>query len=255
VDPTKAKHAFITGGASGIGLGVAEALADVGVPVTIADVDAESIDAAVARRPTMLVGERLDIRDRQAWALVKERAESKLGPVDILMNNAGIGPNRSELADMDAAAFDRIVAINLTGVFNGISAFAADMRSRRHGHIVNTSSMAGLYSGAPLLGGYSVAKAGVVAMSEALRAELAPHGVGVSVLCPGLVKTNLGRTTARLNEAPDPSAEMPESEVTIPAVANAVLSGIRNNTAYIVTHPRYWPQVEKRMSSLREAFS
>jgi NAD(P)-dependent dehydrogenase (short-subunit alcohol dehydrogenase family) len=254
MNPAQAKHAFITGGASGIGLGVADALADLGVAVTIADIDESAIEAAVARRPKLFFGARLDTRDRAAWTAAKAHAESARGPVDILMNNAGIGPNRSELADMDPAAFDRVIAINLNGVFNGVAAFAADMRARRSGHIINTSSMAGLYSGAPLLGAYAVAKFGVVAMSETLRAELAPHGVGVSVLCPGLVKTNLGRTTARLSNAPDPSAEMPDSDVTTGDVAAAVLSGIANNSAYIVTHKRYWPQVEQRMEALRAAF-
>lgn len=254
MDISGAKHAFITGGASGLGLGVADALADLGVAVTIADIDEAALTAAVARRPDRFLGLQLDTRDRAAWAEAKARAETKFGPVDILMNNAGIGPNGREFADMEPDSFDRIIAINLTGVFNGVSAFAADMRARGRGHIVNTASMAGLSSNPPRLGAYGAAKFGVVAMSETLRAEMAPHGVGVSVLCPGLVKTNLGRTTARANAAPEPAMEMPSSEVSIGDVARAVIDGVNANKAYIITHPRYWTQVEARMHALRDAF-
>src|SRR5699024_4587493 len=116
----------------------------------------------------------------------------------ILVNNAGIGFNGRDVVDMDPETFDLIVAIDLTGVFNGVSAFGADMRARGGGHIVNTASVMGLTAGAPGRGAYSAAKSAVIAMSEALRAEMAPHGVGVSVLCPGLVKSNLDTNTTRL---------------------------------------------------------
>jgi len=249
-----AKHAFITGGASGIGLGIAEALADLGVAVTIADVDADALSAVASMRPDKFLAQALDTRDRAAWVEAKARAEAKLGSVDILINNAGIGPNQSEFADMDPASFDRIIAINLTGVFNGVSAFAADLRARGRGHIVNTSSMAGLYSGAPKMGAYAAAKFGVVAMSETLRVEMAPHGVGVSVLCPGLVKTNLGISTAKLTGKPPPTMDMPTSEVSTSDVARAVLTAIEENQLYIITHKQYWAKVQERVDALRAAF-
>ena len=254
MDIAQAKHAFITGGASGIGLGIADALIARGVPVTIADIDRETLGTIVESRKGRLRGQLLDTRDRPGWARAKAEAEKALGPVDILVNNAGIGPNGSEFADMDPESFDRILGINLTGIFNGVSAFAADMRARRKGHIVNTSSMAGLSVGARV-GAYAVAKFGVMALSEGLRAELAPHGVGVSVLCPGLVATNLGRTTARLGvERRDEGAAMPDSGVSTADVANIVIKGITENRAYIITHPDRWPDVEKRMNAIRDAF-
>lgn len=254
MNPSEAKHAFITGGASGIGLGVAEALADLGVAVTLADIDEDALAAAAAKRPRHFFAQALDTRDRTAWAAAKARAEAKFGPVDILMNNAGIAPNQSEFADMDADSFDRIIAINLTGVFNGVSAFAADLRARKRGHIVNTSSMAGLYGGAAKMGAYAAAKFGVVALSETLRVEMAPHGVGVSVLCPGLVKTNLGASTAKLTGKPLPTMEMPASEVSTADVARAVLSAITENKPYIITHKQYWSKVAERVDALQEAF-
>jgi NAD(P)-dependent dehydrogenase (short-subunit alcohol dehydrogenase family) len=135
-----ARHAFITGGASGIGLAIAEALAARGVRVTIADVNREALDAVLAANAGTMRGTCLDVRDRAGWATAKAEAEAAFGPVDILINNAGIASIGFEIADMDPEAFDRVVAVDLTGVFNGVSAFAADMRARRQGHIVNTAS-------------------------------------------------------------------------------------------------------------------
>lgn len=255
MDLSQAKHAFITGGASGIGLGIADALADLGIGVTIADVDRETLDAVVASRGGKLRGQLLDTRDRAGWASAKAEAEAALGPVDILVNNAGIGPNGRNFADMDPESYDRIIAINLTGVFNGVSAFAADMRDRGRGHIVNTSSLAGLTMGFPGVGAYSVSKFGVVAMSECLRVEMAPHGVGVSVLCPGLVTTNLPLNTAKLGgELREGGGSMPESGVTTADVAKRVLAAMAGNELYIITHPEVLPAVEKRHEGICAAF-
>ena len=250
-----ARHAFITGGASGIGLAIADALAARGVPVTVADVDREALEAVLASRAGRARGQRLDTRDRAGWAQAKREAEAALGPVDILVNNAGIAPDGRDFAEMDPESFDRIVAINLTGVFNGVSAFAGDMRARGRGHIVNTSSLAGLTSPFPGVGAYAVAKFGVVAMSEGLRTELAPYGVGVSVLCPGLVATNLPQTTLKLGgQLRDPSAPMQGSGVTAEAVGELVARAIAANQLYVITHPELWPAVEPRLTAIREAF-
>jgi NAD(P)-dependent dehydrogenase (short-subunit alcohol dehydrogenase family) len=255
MDLTTAKHAFITGGASGLGLGIADALAARGIGVTIADLDGEAIDAVVAARGGTLRGQVLDVRDRAAWASAKTEAEAALGPVDILVNNAGIAPDGREFADMDPASFDRIVGINLFGVFNGVSAFAADFRARGRGHIVNTSSMAGLSSPFPGLGAYAVSKFGVVALSEGLRKEMAPHGVGVSVLCPGFVTTNLAETTLKAGGViRDSGRVMPQSAVTSADVGAMVLGGIERDLLYILSHADRWEDVEKRQDAIRDAF-
>lgn len=251
-----AKHAFITGGASGIGLGIADALARRDISVTLADVDASALVAVLASRSERYRGEPLDTRDRQGWAKAKSTSEAAFGPVDILVNNAGIAPDGLELADADPTSFDRIIAINLTGVFNGVSAFAADLRARRRGHIVNTSSMAGLAARFPGIAAYATAKAGVVALSEALRAELAPYDVGVSVLCPGLVATNLAQTTLKLGgRLRGSDRTMPESGMDPARVGEMVADAIARNLPYIITHPDLWGSVEKRMEALREAFA
>lgn len=250
----EAKHAFITGGASGLGLGIADALAARGLSVTIADVNRDSLEEAAARRGNQFRGIELDTRERDRWLEAKDEAVRLFGPVDILVNNAGIAPNGREFADMDPESFDRILGINLVGIYNGVWAFAADMRARGKGHIVNTSSQAGLTASVPGVGAYAVAKYGVTALSEALRQELAPHGVGVSVLCPGYVQTNLAVNTTRLGgEIRQYTARMPESSVTPAHVGEMVASGIENDEAFIVTHPGVWKSMEARLASIRAA--
>jgi len=261
-----AKHAFITGGASGIGLGVARALAARGLRVTIADIDPDTLDAVLASEGPAFRGARLDVVDRAAWAAARSEAEAAFGPVDILFNNAGIASFGYELADMDPAAFDRVVAVNLTGVFNGVSAFAAGMRARRRGHIVNTSSMAGISGPSGTAGGsYAAAKAGVVALTEMLRAELAPHDVGASVLCPGITATGIARNSARHGgDLRLPSGQKDgsaQARITtfesgsVEDVAARVLAGIQGDALYIITHGKgWWPLVEARNAALAEAF-
>jgi NAD(P)-dependent dehydrogenase (short-subunit alcohol dehydrogenase family) len=263
MDLAQARHAFVTGGASGIGLGVADALTRRGIAVTIADLDAESLSQAVAERGGRMRGQVLNVRDRAAWRAAKTEAERALGPVDILVANAGIGPDGNALADADPAAFDRILAINVGGMFNAIQAFAGDMRAARRGHIVITGSMAGL--AAPEiagLGAYTLSKFAVNALGEVLRREMAEHGVGVSTLCPGMVASNLGRNTARMGGRTrpldigggkvGPTAAMVAMD---PAdVGEITAQGIVENRAYIVTHPHEWPDIAARWRSLEAAF-
>lgn len=251
---TSARHAFITGGASGLGLAIGEALAERGVRVTLADIDEAALAALPERPGETMRGISLDTRDRAQWQASRAQAEAAFGPVDILVNNAGIGPDGSALADMDPAAWDRIIGINLTGVFNGVSTFAPAMQQRGSGAIVNTASMTGLSPGFAGRGGYAAAKAGVVAISEGLRAELAPHGVGVAALCPGLVPTNLGRSTALISHGfAEGDLDMPDGGVSAAMVAKMVLDGIEADRPYIVTHPADIARVETRTEMLREA--
>ncbi|MBW8783754.1 MAG: SDR family NAD(P)-dependent oxidoreductase [Novosphingobium sp.] len=254
---SEARHAFITGGASGIGLGIAEAFAARGIKVTIADIDAPALDDLLGAMGDNWHGTVLDVRDRPSWARAKVEAEATFGPVDILVNNAGIAPNGREFADMEPESFDRIIAINLTGVANGVFTFAREMRDRRRGHIVNTASMAGLATSIPGIGAYSVAKFGVVAMSEGLRGELAPYGVGVSVLCPSYVATNLSVNTAKVGgeTRAGGSVAMPPSTLSPAQVGAKVAAAIDEGRFYIITHPEAWTRVAERHEELRAAFA
>ena len=246
------KHAFVTGGASGIGLGIVEAMARRGIAVTVADVNEEALGRlALGDRVRTVV---LDTRDREGWKRARQMAEAVFGPVDVLVNNAGIAPNGREFADMDPESFDRILAINLVGIANGVFTFAAAMRERGRGHIVNTSSQAGLTASVPGVGAYAVAKFGVTALCEGLRQEMAPHGVGVTALCPGYIQTNLAENTLRVGgEVRKYTTQMPPAKVTQEEVGEMVLDAIEHNHAYVVTHADAWPTVEKRMEAIREA--
>jgi len=254
MDLSQAKHAFITGGASGLGLGIADALADRGLRVTIADINEEALAAVLATRGNAFRGVVLDTRDREGWQRAKADAEAAFGPVDVLIDNAGIAPNGKPFAEMDPESFDRIVAINLTGIFNGVWAFAAEMAARGKGHIVLTSSQAGLVTTVPGVGAYSVAKFGVTAMGEGLRTELAPQGVGVTVLFPGYVQTNLAANTQRVGgDIRQYSNVVLTSDVTSADVGAMVAEGIEQDAPYIITHKQVWPGVEKRMNAIKAA--
>ncbi len=250
----EAKHAFVTGGASGIGLGIANALAERGLNVTIADIDEAAMEKVVATRANQFRGVRLDTRDRDNWERAKEEAEKVFGPVDILINNAGIAPHGKQFADTDAASFDTLIAINLVGPANGVMTFADAMRQRGKGHIVNTSSSAGLVAFGNGVGVYSMAKFGVTAMSLALRQELEASGVGVSVLCPGIVATNLHANTVKIGgESNDNPAAKPTPTVTPAEIGEQVISAIENNEAVIVTDKGMWNVMQYQIAPIKAA--
>jgi NAD(P)-dependent dehydrogenase (short-subunit alcohol dehydrogenase family) len=253
VEIIEGRTAFVTGGASGIGLAIVEALVAEGARVVMADWNAEAVDREARRIGGAVVAQQLDVTDRAGWAAAKVRAEAAFGPVEILVNNAGIGPDLNELADMPPDSFDRLVGIKLTGTFNGITTFAADMRARGEGHIVNTASMAGLMASARL-GAYTASKFAVVGLSEVLRAEMEPHGVGVSVLCPGMVRTNLAANTpASQRPAGMPSGM--EAGIDPALVGTDVIAAIRANRLYIITHGEYGTFVAERAARLQRAFT
>lgn len=196
------RTAFITGGANGIGLGIARAFARAGARLALVDVDAKALDEARAELSglTDVMTEILDVRDRDAFAGVADRVEARLGPVSLLVNNAGVAAGAP--ADrLTYELWDWALGINLDGVIHGVQTFLGRMLARGEGgHIVNTASGAGLVgSGGGVL--YHTAKFAVVGMSEALEAELKPKGIGISVLCPGPVATSIVERTAAMQPA------------------------------------------------------
>lgn len=254
MDLARARHALVTGGASGIGLGIVEAFVERGIPVTAVDVIGERLERQFTGREAEVFPFWLDTRDRAGWVDAKQAAEARFGPVDILVNNAGIGPDGHEMADMGIDSFDRTIAINLTGVFNGVHAFIGDMKARGQGHIVNTASMNGVIAGMARYGAYATAKHAVVGMSEALREELAPHGVGVSVLCPGPVYSNMPETS-RLLGSDAPAQRWPDGTVGMEPIeaGRIVLRAIELNMSHILTHPQMFPAIDMRNGMIRKA--
>jgi NAD(P)-dependent dehydrogenase (short-subunit alcohol dehydrogenase family) len=197
--------AVITGGASGIGRGTALAMARQGADIVLADVNdrrlAEVADEITALGRRVLVVHCDVAQDADVERLARE-AEASLGPVGLVMNNAGV-VLRGALEHLDLADWQWCLGINLFGVIRGIKAFLPGMIARRHGYIVNTGSVAGLVAltgeGAP----YIASKFAVVGLTEALALYARPLGVGVSLLCPGGVNTNLAETGRSIGMTPE----------------------------------------------------
>ncbi len=252
MDRIEGRTALVTGAASGIGAAVAESLLAAGARVVLADRDEAALKRESARLGDGTLAQLLDVTDRDGWREAKRAAEDAFGPVEILVNNAGIGHDLLELADLPPEVFDRQMAVMPTGTFNGIHTFAAGMRERGEGHIVNTASMLGLVPNARF-GAYCAAKFAVVGLTEALHQEMEPHGVGVSLLCPGLVRTNFGNTRDRGMSSADRSAGGPGIDPSL--VGAQVVDAIRENRFYVPTHAKFGPVVAARAARLEEAFA
>jgi NAD(P)-dependent dehydrogenase (short-subunit alcohol dehydrogenase family) len=195
------KTAFVTGAASGIGLGVASALAQAGVKVMLCDIEREALDNAVAglkRTNADVDGVVADVSLKAQLQAAAEATLARYGEVHILMNNAGVGGGGSYGAWTDPG-WSWTIGVNLMAVVWGCEIFGPLMeRHGEGGHIVNTASIAGMISGSG--NAYNVTKYGVVALSEGLRVELAPRGIGVSVLCPGFIRTQIIDSVRNLPE-------------------------------------------------------
>lgn len=189
----KGRTAFITGGAAGIGLALAKVFAKAGMQVVIADLRQDHLDEAMAelgKQGAKAHPIRLDVSDRRGFAAAADEAERTFGKVHVVCNNAGVNIIRP----IDEATFedvDWLINVNLMGVFNGVLTFVPRIKAHGEGgHIVNTSSIAGIITG-PGTGIYSATKFAIRGLSDSLRFDLAPHRIGVSVLCPGTVSTRL----------------------------------------------------------------
>jgi NAD(P)-dependent dehydrogenase (short-subunit alcohol dehydrogenase family) len=190
------KIAFITGGASGIGLGIAHAFVDAGMRVVLADLRPDHIHEALGEFVTRGQSKsvhaiRLDVTNRHAMAVAAEETERVFGKVHVLVNNAGVGI-QGPFKGITYSDWDFGLAVNLGGVINGLQTFLPRIRAHGEGgHIVNTASLAALVPMPPRFVIYQTAKAAVVSLSECIRAELAQENIGVTVLCPGPVRTNI----------------------------------------------------------------
>ena len=277
MDKLKGKTAFITGGASGLGLAIAKAAAGAGMRVILADLRRAVLDEALpwfSENGAEAIGIELNVTDREAYERAAEEAVSKFGNIHLLCNNAGIGCTRGRLWEVSYQDTDIAIDINLRGVLNGIQAIVPGMiKHGEGGHIVNTSSKNGLLPPATL-GLYNTTKGAVVCLTETLAAEL-PDGYGASVFCPGPFKTNLGNTSrevpallkgepvpppppppAWLNDAEldfDP-AEATSREMPAEVAGRLVIRGVRRGDLYIITHPEFYEGVKARYDAVLRAF-
>jgi NAD(P)-dependent dehydrogenase (short-subunit alcohol dehydrogenase family) len=210
------KVAVVTGGGRGIGRAISAGLAREGVRVAIADLDGATAEQAAAEIGAGAIGLALDVTDRPAFTRALDDIEGRLGPVDIIVNNAGIMPIGPFEEETDATAI-RQLELNLHAVIHGSKEGVRRMRPRRAGHIVNVASIAGKF-GAPGGATYSACKHGVVGLSESLRAELYGTGVEVHVVMPAFVNTELAAGT---NEIKGVKRSSPED------VAAAVVDALK----------------------------
>lgn len=189
--PIRGAVVAITGGARGIGRATAAAFADAGAHVAIGDIDADLVAGTAAELG--VVGLPLDVTDRASFRAFLDAAEAELGPVDVLVNNAGIMPSGPFLTEDDAMT-DRVLDVNLHGVLTGCKLAGARFAARGRGHIVNVASLLGV-SAVPELATYCATKSAVVGFSAAFGQEVAAAGVGVTTVLPGVVRTELAAGT------------------------------------------------------------
>jgi len=265
------KTAFVTGGASGIGLALGRAFAEARMNVMLADIEEEALAAAVASLHEVgpnVRGVRCDVADPVSVEHAAAASFEAFGHVHVLCNNAGVAGG-SGIDDISLDTWRWVLDVNLMGVLHGIRTFLPHIRAHGEGgHIVNTASMAGLQSGLGF-GPYATSKFAVVAMSEGLARRVAPLGIGVSVLCPGFVRTRIwqsGRNRPKRygpTSPPDPAspagkfaaqlAELGRSGLDPTAVAAQVLSAIRENELYVFTHPHMRGELEERFAAILAA--
>lgn len=240
--------ALVTGGAGGIGGGIAQVFAAAGIDTIVADIEIGRAQAAADRlidlggRVTAL---QLDVASPTSWTATRDAVHDRFGKLDWLVNNAGIAGTVQ--TDTDQVSFEqwrRTQSVNLDGVFLGCRTFAPGMKAQRSGHIVNTGSIASILAPARCLD-YTASKFGVLALSRSLRAELSDHDVGVSVLCPSFVNTRILENSIALDSRNARAMDYQLDEIAGKLargmdpvdVGRLVLAGIRANVAHIFTNP------------------
>jgi NAD(P)-dependent dehydrogenase (short-subunit alcohol dehydrogenase family) len=273
----RGKTAFITGGASGMGLGIAKSCAREGMNVVIVDMRQSALDEALPyfkENNWPAIGLRLNVADREAYKKAADDAEAAFGNIHLLVNNAGIGCASGPLWAVSPKETDLALSVNLIGVLNGIQEIVPRiLKHGEGGHIVSTASKAALLP-VPGCGLYNVTKEAVVGIMETLMEDLVGTNVGASVFCPGGYETNLGKSsfevTAELlgdtQKAPPPPPPQKDGaaaspfkdwgEVIRPAedAGDRVVRGIKRGDLYILTHSEFKEGFRARANAILRAF-
>src|ERR1700674_3488936 len=265
------KTAFVTGGASGIGLALGRAFAQAGMKVMLADIEADALAAAVKSLENVRPGVRgvvCDVADPSSVERAAKASFEAFGNVHVVCNNAGV----AAAGGIDNISLDNwrwVLDVNLMGVVHGIRTFLPHIRTHGEGgHIVNTASMAGMQSGLGF-SPYAASKFAVVTMSEGLAMQLEPLGIGVTVLCPGFVRTRISESGRNRPErygpsrTPDPAspagalaarlAELSQSGLDPSDVAARTLTAICEDELYVFMHPQMRTEVEERFAAILSA--
>ena len=277
MDDLNGRVAVVTGGGSGIGRGIALALGAEGMTVAVADIRRSSAEAVAAEIESaggraFAIG--VDVTSVESLAAAAKEVAARAGRVNLLCANAGVLARIGPLVDHTLEDWEYTLSVNVMGIVKTVAAFLPALReSAPEAHVVTTASLGGLVSDvrAPI-GAYIASKYACVGYSEMLRAELAGEGIGVSVLCPGVVTSNLMETSTA--NRPDAFGAPPAPQLTavdlgaggasappLPAWAMAaedvgpiVIRAIRSKRFYVLTHPRAWPLVEDRFRAMHADF-
>lgn len=267
---SQGKGVVITGAASGIGLATAMAFAGRGAHVMLADIEASALELARAKVASLAAGGRVratvcDVSSRESVAQLAATAFSELGGVHIVFFNAGVGVS-GRITAMRHEDWQWVMGVNLWGAIHGAEAFAPRMVAQKQGgQIIFNASFAGLvYS--PTLGPYCVSKAGVVALAEVLRQELRADDIGVSVVCPMRIATQIG-SSARNRAAELGGAEgspelidprdrsLPGELLDVDEAVRRIIDGIEKNEGYIMTHAEGRAFVQRRFEKIDASFA
>lgn len=269
----KPELVVVTGAGSGIGRATAIRFGRLGAHVVVSDIDLDAAEATAA----MIKGvggrasaERLDVTDPDDWEAFGRDVLAEYGFVDVLVNNAGMLVSGAFL-ELSPADWDRQLSVNLMGVVHGCRVFGAQMVERgQGGHIVNIASAAA-FTPTPVMSAYSVSKAGVKMLTECLRLEFRPHGIGVSAICPGVISTNIGMNAVNvgidqelvergkqvMQQIQEFAEKLPFSPMSPDLVARAVVRAVRFDLAVVPVRTEAWlgyfmlriaPGVNRRMT-------
>ncbi|NLM83949.1 MAG: SDR family oxidoreductase [Clostridiales bacterium] len=269
MENVKGKVAFITGAASGIGLGIAKAFGEAGMKAVIADLRKSAIDEVIPyfeERGWPVHGIQLNVTDREAYVRAADEAEEVFGKIHILVNNAGVEVPANKVWDIPYEDIDFITEVNFKGVLNGIHTILPRiLKHGEEGHVVSTASQSGL-SVVPAFAMYNSTKAAIIALMETLACDLMGTNVGASAFCPGPIEGNLRNTSKevsammglkRENNAPPPPRRVPERGNLLMDPVEAgrrVLRGIRRKDLYIFTHSEFKDVMTKKCNAMLRAY-
>lgn len=268
----KGKVAVVTGAASGIGLALAKSFATEGMKLVLVDIEQEALEHAVAQLPagTEVLTSMTDVSNAEQMDALADKTFERFGTLHVLCNNAGVGGGGGATWELSTLDWQWVLGVNLWGVIHGVRVFGPKLVAQNEGYVVNTASVAGLTSNAGL-GPYNVSKHGVVTFSETMFAELKARksAVGVSVLCPAFVQTKIHESErnrpvdlknppkslsderlAQTKQGRELIASLVAAGQTPGAIADKVLSAMRERRFYILTHPEMAPLIEQRIKNI-----
>jgi len=269
------KTIVISGGAEGIGLSIAMAMGKQGMNVVLGDIDGEQLkraEATLQQAGIKVLTAQMDVTQLEQWQALAEQAIDRFGKIHMLVNNAGVGGGTGPIEQTDNNQWRWVMDVNLMGVINGTQVMVPHIKAHGEGGwLLNVASMAGM-GGVPYGGAYTASKVAVVGMTESWYAELQPHNIQVSVLCPAFVKTRINlssrnmqgdyKTEAAKRDASPQQAAMAahmqkiiDNGLPVEIVGERVVEALKMKELYIFTHPNYRPSTQARANAIDAAFS